>query len=78
MVVINVRPTFRYMSQIVDGRCGDPTRIHAARQHLPNVFTDFGVDQPIQLGIHGRQEIGVLSGGNREIVEFVRIGLQVV
>ncbi len=54
-----------------------PATIHAAGQHLSDVLAHLLVDQPVQLGIHGHEQVGVLLPIHCEVVEFVRVVLVV-
>lgn len=64
------------LSQVVDGGGRDPTTIHAAGQHLSGVLAHFRVDQLIELGIHDHEQVGVFLRVQREVVQLVRIVLQ--
>jgi hypothetical protein len=49
------------LSQIPSSGSYCPTTIHAAGEHLTHVLAHFRIDQLIQLGVHRRKQIAVLT-----------------
>ena len=46
-----VAPAVRAL-EVVDRGRRHPAAIDAAGQHLPDILANFGIDQPVQFGIH--------------------------
>jgi diguanylate cyclase (GGDEF)-like protein len=55
-----------------------PSRRRCRRKHLPAVLADLGVDEPVELLVHGDHELALRLGSHREVVHLVRIGPHVV
>ena len=54
-----------------------PARVHAAREHLPAVFPDLSVDEPIEFFVHSDHQVVMLSAISCDIVHLKWIGMKI-